>query len=101
MLGKWGVWVNIGALIYTMAVFPFTFWPPVPKPTLDVMNWSCLMYGAVIILATVYYIIHGRKTYTLPQEIIEEFSSFDDDVGKKEASAGHVEEIVERGKGDM
>ena len=34
------------------------------------MNWGVLMYGAVIILSTVYYIFVGKHHYSPPQEHI-------------------------------
>jgi amino acid transporter len=72
-LGKWGVLVNILALIYIIPVFIFSFFPPTTNPTPDNMNWACAMFGGIIILATVYYIIWGRKQYTPPNETVEDY----------------------------
>jgi hypothetical protein len=37
------------------------------------MNWSCAMVGGIILFATVYYVIWGRKTYSPPKETIEDY----------------------------
>jgi amino acid transporter len=72
-LGKWGILANIVALVYITPLFLFSFFPATPNPTPNAMNWAIVMVGGVIVLATVYYIIWGRKTYTPPNETIEDF----------------------------
>jgi hypothetical protein len=37
------------------------------------MNWASAMVGGVALLATIYYIVWGRKTYTPPNETTEDF----------------------------
>jgi hypothetical protein len=37
------------------------------------MNWAVVMVSGPIILATVYYIVWGRKTYTPPNETVEDY----------------------------
>jgi hypothetical protein len=96
--------VNSLSLIYITPIFVFSFFPPTPNPTPDVMNWGIAMVGGVVILATVYYIIWGRHTYTPPNETIEDYlernSGHDD--SKKETSAERVEGMtVEVEKIDM
>jgi uncharacterized membrane protein (DUF485 family) len=71
--GKWGILTNIVALVYITPLFLFSFFPGAPKPTPNTMNWAIVMAGGVIVLATVYYIIWGRKTYTPPNETIEDY----------------------------
>ena len=56
-----GLWINIGALIYIMPVYVFSFFPPTPNPTTETMNWSCVMYGGIIVVSTAYYAIWARK----------------------------------------
>ena len=59
------------------------------------MNWSSAMVGGIVIFATVYYIIWGRFKYTPPRETIDDYiddGSSHDDIGQREASAGHSEE---------
>lgn len=57
------------------------------------MNWGCAMYGGVIILSTAYYAVWGRKTFTPPNETLEDFM-------EPSVSALEVEEGVKMGKVD-
>ena len=61
-----GIVVNAFACLYMIVILFFSVWPPV-TPTTDVsMNYSVVMFSAVAILSTVYYILWARKTYTGP-----------------------------------
>jgi hypothetical protein len=51
------------------------------------------MYGGVIILSTAYYAVWGRKTFTPPNETLEDFM-------EPSVSALEVEEGVKMGKVD-
>jgi amino acid transporter len=72
-LGKWGALINVLALVYIIPLVIFSFFPPVPNPTPLTMNWAIVMVGGTVFLASVYYIVWGRKTYTPPTETIEDF----------------------------
>jgi amino acid transporter len=95
-LGRWGAVINILALIYIIPVFIFSFFPPTPNPTAATMNWACVMVGGTVLLATVYYIVWGRKTYTPPSETIEDFMERfqTTSVSEKETSTVPVEDPV-------
>lgn len=34
------------------------------------MNWSSVIYGAVVILATVYFLIYARRVYDGPVVLV-------------------------------
>lgn len=72
-LGKWGIVVNVLALVFIIPLFVFSFFPPGPNPTAVTMNWASVMVGGTIIFATAYYIIWGRKSYSPPVETIEDY----------------------------
>jgi len=72
-LGKWGALINIVALIYILPIFVFSFFPAVPKPVPSTMNWAILMLGGPVVLATAYYLLGGRKTYTPPNETVDDY----------------------------
>jgi len=72
-LGKWGVLTNVIALLYIGPIFIFSFFPSTSKPTPATMNWAVVMVAGPIIFATVYYMVWGRKTYTPPDETIEDY----------------------------
>lgn len=65
-LGRWGLSVNIFAAAYTLLTVIFTFFPPTVPVTAITMNWSCVVYGGVVILGFLYYVLRGHKHYTGP-----------------------------------
>lgn len=66
-LGKLGLPINIAAVCFLLLCYVFTFFP-LSEAGLSpqTMNWSIVMYGGVVILASVYYIIYARHYYTGP-----------------------------------
>jgi amino acid transporter len=67
-LGKFGLPINIIALLFLVFIWVFCFFPPMPNPSVADMNWGVVGYAGVIILATIYYLIRGRKQYVGPVE---------------------------------
>ncbi|KAM5499613.1 hypothetical protein McanMca71_002374 [Microsporum canis] len=65
-LGKWGMGINVFSVAYLSFGFIFTFFPGSSTVTPETMNWSCLVWGAVIIFAIFQYAIHGRNVYEGP-----------------------------------
>lgn len=65
-LGKWGVHVNAYAIAWSVLVLFFSFWPQNIPVTPANMNWSVLLWGAVNIVAIVFWAVHGRKVYKGP-----------------------------------
>jgi amino acid transporter len=102
-LGKWGTLINLLALVYIIPIFIFSFFPPTPKPTPITMNWACVMVGGTVVLATGYYVVWGRKTYTPPTETIEDFMDRyqTSTSSEKEASAVDVVDMKETKALDM
>jgi hypothetical protein len=81
-----------------MPIFIFSFFPAAPNPTASSMNWACVLVGGLVLLATIYYIIWGRKTYTPPVETIEDYIKgyqISTTSSEKEGSGGLAEESVE------
>ncbi|KAF2804150.1 putative GABA permease [Mytilinidion resinicola] len=71
----WGPWkipeplgtiVNAFGCIYLFVMLVFSFWPTQANPTPDLMNYSSLMVGAVLIFGVVYYLVWGNRSYTGP-----------------------------------
>lgn len=69
-LGRWGLPINIIAVLFLFFLWIFAFFPTVPNPTPADMNWAILGYGSVIIFALVYYVFRGRHTYVGPVEYV-------------------------------
>ncbi|KAK3312091.1 putative GABA permease [Apodospora peruviana] len=65
-LGKAGLAINIFSVLFLFFTFIMIFFPPVPQPDLETMNWSVLVYGGVVVFSLVYYVIRGRHTYLGP-----------------------------------
>jgi hypothetical protein len=65
------------------------------------MNWGIVMVGGISLLATVYYMIWGRKTYTPPNETIEAYIERYGTGPEQEVSGTVTEVIVETEKRDM
>jgi amino acid transporter len=104
-LGKWGLPINLFAIAYLIPVFVFSFFPGTPDPTPQTMNWGVLMYGVIVIFATLYYIVRGKHHYLPPSEdvknaTVEQADSFYDNHENYEVEAEPetVHEMGERVK---
>ncbi|KAG6365774.1 hypothetical protein INS49_007385 [Diaporthe citri] len=69
-LGRWGLLVNIISMAFLVFFFILAFFPSSPHPDAASMNWNILIYGAVILLSTVYYMFWGKKHYDGPVEYV-------------------------------
>lgn len=65
-LGKFGLAINIGALIFLTPIWFFAFWPLATPVTAASMNWSSTMFGGILIFALIYYAVKGRHEYVGP-----------------------------------
>jgi choline transport protein len=65
-LGRWGYPVNIISVCWSLLVimmYSFPLYVPVTLETIDYMNWSCLIVGAVIIFPGAYWVWRARHRY--------------------------------------
>jgi choline transport protein len=69
-LGKWGLPINIIAMLFLMFFFVASFFPPTPNPTPETMNWSIMIYMATVIGSMIYFYLYGRHKYAGPVEYI-------------------------------
>lgn len=67
-LGRAGFAVNIAALCWLLPVLVFTLFPTSVPVKPDGMNWGCLLFGFMVLFATGYYVVKGRKVYVSPRE---------------------------------
>jgi choline transport protein len=58
--------VNAFALLYVTVTCVASFFPAVNSPAVADMNWSCAMFGGVLVIACVDYALRGRKHYIEP-----------------------------------
>jgi hypothetical protein len=80
--------------MYSAPVFVFSFFPPSPNPTVTTMNWAVVLFGGVIILATVYYVMWGRKLYSPPQETLERFVARSKEMDSEVSESGIAESVT-------
>ncbi|KAK0269392.1 hypothetical protein LTR35_014881 [Friedmanniomyces endolithicus] len=65
-LGRWGVPVNAAGAAYAWFAFFWAFWPSGTPVTATSMNYAVVMFGGVMILAMLYFVVRARKTYAGP-----------------------------------
>ncbi|RMZ86993.1 hypothetical protein DV736_g5784, partial [Chaetothyriales sp. CBS 134916] len=70
-LGRYGMAINIASLVFLLPLFFFSFFPLATPVTAKTMNWNSAMFGGVIVLATAYYWVWGRKQYTPPVALVK------------------------------
>ena len=70
-LGRYGTAINIAALVFLIPLFVFAFFPLATPVTAQSMNWGCVMFGGIVVLATAYYVVQGRHTYTPPVLLVK------------------------------
>ena len=63
-----GLWINIGALCWLVPIFIFTLFPGTTPTTPATMNWGILLFGAMVLVSTLYYVAWGEKAYISPRE---------------------------------
>lgn len=69
-LGRAGLACNIIAVLFLILVYIFAFFPLAPAPDPSSMNWSSLIYGAVVLFSIAYYFIFGRHAYEGPVVLV-------------------------------
>ncbi|EKM57693.1 uncharacterized protein PHACADRAFT_88705 [Phanerochaete carnosa HHB-10118-sp] len=80
--GRYGVVVNGIGLAFSLWSFFWSFWPPVKHVQPVSMNWAVVIFGGIMGLAAVTYIVHAHRVYdgpvakvvTLEQESVDELS---------------------------
>lgn len=73
-LGRWGMAVNIAAVLWSSQVFIFCFFPvtyPITSDSLADMNWIVVIFFGVTFFSMGFYAWHGRKNYTGPVAFVD------------------------------
>lgn len=65
-LGRYGLFVNSLALVYSVWSFFWGFWPSIKDVTPATLNWAFLIFTAIMALAALAYVVHARKVYDGP-----------------------------------
>jgi choline transport protein len=69
-LGKFGLAMNIVAVLFVTPLWFFAFWPTATPVTAASLNWSSVIFFGVLIIAMVYYVVKGRKEYAGPVALV-------------------------------
>lgn len=69
-LGRWGIPMNIAAVIYGTWGFFWGFWPQEYPVTAGGFNWASPLFLATVVGAIVYYAVAGRKRYFGPVALV-------------------------------
>ncbi|KAK4561148.1 hypothetical protein LTR86_005103 [Recurvomyces mirabilis] len=77
-LGRWGLTVNILALLWLLPIFVLTLFPSVTPVTPATMNWAVLLFVFVVVFAIGYYMVIGRHVYISPKERLRRDIQMDD-----------------------
>jgi len=65
-LGRWGIVINLCALVYILFVLSFVVLPPSRPVTAATMNYAGPLVLAVIALAVIDWIISGYRRFKVP-----------------------------------
>ncbi|KAL8682932.1 MAG: hypothetical protein Q9186_001095 [Xanthomendoza sp. 1 TL-2023] len=71
-LGKWGLPINIGALIFLILAFVLVFFPPMRQPEVESMNWSVVIFLGVLVMSLGYW-VKARGKYVGPVMLVRKF----------------------------
>ncbi|KAJ6446909.1 primary-amine oxidase [Purpureocillium lavendulum] len=65
-LGRYGLPVNILAMVYACWSFFWSFWPNSFKVTAETFNWACVIFVGLMALASVLYFLQAKYVYDGP-----------------------------------
>ena len=64
--GALGIANNLFACTYLLVLWFFSFWPSSVEVNAQSMNFSSVTFVGTVLLAIVWYVVRGRKTYIGP-----------------------------------
>ncbi|KAF5021739.1 hypothetical protein F66182_6189 [Fusarium sp. NRRL 66182] len=71
-LGKFGPFLNVVSIIYTIITTVFFFFAYTPNPTPADMNYAIAVFGVVLIVSLVFWLVKGRKSFLQIEDISDE-----------------------------
>ncbi|EFX03461.1 amino acid permease [Grosmannia clavigera kw1407] len=69
-LGRWGLPINLGSVLFLIVVWVFAFFPQYAEVTSETMNWNVVIFVGVMVFAVTYYYMYGRKSYMPPVSLM-------------------------------
>jgi amino acid transporter len=70
-LGRYGLPINLFAFFYSAFAIVFSCFPDSLPENTSTANWAPAVWGGVILLSFVTYLLHGKKHFTAPVVFIE------------------------------
>ncbi|TKA79962.1 hypothetical protein B0A49_02180 [Cryomyces minteri] len=70
-LGHLGMPITYFAVLYASFLVTFCFFPVMVPVTAQTVNWTPAIFVGVVVLATSFYLVNGRKVYTAPVTYVE------------------------------
>lgn len=70
-LGRYGLIVNVVALVYACWSFFWSFWPNSHAVTVENFNWACVLFVGLMGLSCVLYLVQARHVYEGPVVKVE------------------------------
>ncbi|KAM4060949.1 amino acid permease [Hirsutella rhossiliensis] len=70
-LGRYGLGINILALLYSCWSFFWSFWPNSHNITAENFNWACVLFLGLMSLSAVLYFCQARHVYEGPVVKVE------------------------------
>lgn len=70
-LGRWGVPLNIAAVIWGTWCFFWAFWPTSTPVDASGFNWASPIFVLCLIVAALYFVFTARKNYVGPVTEVE------------------------------
>ncbi|KAL4803705.1 amino acid/polyamine transporter I [Aspergillus unguis] len=69
-LGKFGMAINIASMAFLLPIFVFAFFPMTASVDGKSMNWSVAMYVGLLLFASGYYALWGRRQFIAPVALV-------------------------------
>ncbi|KAL1303035.1 hypothetical protein AAFC00_003347 [Neodothiora populina] len=65
-LGRYGIYINIIAVLYAVFVMFWSFWPESTPTDAPDFNWSSVIFVGVVVLSLLDYFVRGKRNYIAP-----------------------------------
>lgn len=69
-LGRFGLAINIFSLLWLVICFTFSFFPIAVPVNPMTMNWSCVLWGGMMIFGVLWYAAFQRHRFTGPTVVM-------------------------------
>ena len=93
-MGRYSVYVNVWACLWTLFVSIIFIFPTVRPVTALTMNYAIAFLGLILLAALIWWYVGGRKYYTGP---LVEATIIEDEIDARDSSSQENEKNIEKG----